>query len=400
MDRTRILIIGGGYSGALAARRAALKTRGLPVEITLVSEADRFAERVRFHQVATGQPMAKLSMRDMLAGREVRYVQGRVTGIDLTRREVSIAAGERRQQIGYDRLIYALGSFVDTSRVPGAAENTLAVTSFDAAERLGGRIGEAARAGGRVVVCGGGLTGIELASEVAETYPGLDVSLVVRGSFGGALSKQGQAYLRQVFERLDIDVLDNTTITQVRPGEIDYPGGSLKFDLCLWAGGFGVQKLAREAGLAVNAVGQILVDDHLRSVSHPDVYGAGDSASVSDAIHTPIRMAGATALGMGAYAADDIAAGLRGKAHEPFEFAYTARCISLGRKDALVQVVDADDRPQEMIFTGQAAAWFKELLCRFGLWQVRNDQLMFYQKRQFWQKHSEETNLTMTAQSR
>ena len=112
-----------------------------------------------------------------------------------------------------------------------------------------------------------------------------------------------------------------------------------------------------------------------------DIYAVGDAADLSQAIATPIRMACATALPMGAYVADELAAHLTGVAHRPYEFAYAGRCISLGRRAGLVQLVDADDRPKEQIITGRMGALIKELICRYTVWQIQNPRWTYFPRR-------------------
>jgi NADH dehydrogenase FAD-containing subunit len=75
-------------------------------------------------------------------------------------------------------------------------------------------------------------------------------------------------------------------------------------------------------------------------------------------------MACATALPMGAHAADNI---LRDAQPSPFKFGYLAQCISLGRHDALLQFVHADDRPRRLFLSGRLAAFVKEMICYLAL---------------------------------
>jgi NADH:ubiquinone reductase (H+-translocating) len=103
------------------------------------------------------------------------------------------------------------------------------------------------------------------------------------------------------------------------------------------------------------------VDERLRSISHPDVYAAGDVA-VAMGSDGPIRMACQTAMPMGQYVADDIAARLAGRERVPRTVRYVWQNISLGRSDALTQFVHRDDRPRRAIMTGRAAAGFKQLI--------------------------------------
>ena len=362
----RIIVLGGGYTGLKAAQRLARKLRKQPIEVMLVNGADHFVERVRLHQVATAQSLPKIPFHSLLRGTGVHFMQGWVTQVMPDQKTVAVQTGEGAKRIGYDYLVYALGSFIDTQSVPGVAEHALSVSTETTALGLHERLPEIAARGGRVVVCGGGLTGIESATEIAETYPSLKMTLATDGDFGEQLSKRGQKYLHEAFARRQIEVIDRAAIMRVTADQVEYEGGAVPFDLCLWSAGFAVPTLAREAGLHVNRRGQIVVDQHLRSTSHPDIYAVGDAASLETALDIPIRMACATGLPMATHAADHIVASLKGSVTSRYQFRYYARCISLGRYDALLQVTGRDDTPKEYIITGRMAARFKETICWYA----------------------------------
>jgi NADH dehydrogenase FAD-containing subunit len=159
-----------------------------------------------------------------------------------------------------------------------------------------------------------------------------------------------------------VTLFDATRVSSVdREGVILEDGRRLYANVVLWCGAFDVPSIARDAGLEVNARGQIVVDEHLRS-SDPAIFAIGDSAAFSD-----LRMSCAVAMPMGAYVADF----LSGATREPFRFAFAIRCISLGRHDGIVQFVNPDDSPRDRALTGRAAAWVKEFICRFTVLSVR-----------------------------
>jgi NADH dehydrogenase FAD-containing subunit len=362
----RIIVLGGGYTGLKAAMRLARKLRGQPIEVLLVNGADHFVERVRLHQLGVGQPLQKIAFRSLLRGTGVQFMQGWVSQVMPEQKAVAVQTGDGMKRLGYDYLVYALGSFIDTASVPGVDEYALSVSTEATTIELQQRLPEIASHGGRVVVCGGGLTGIESATEIAETYPNLKVTLITDGDFGEQLSKRGQKYLREWFAKRQIEVIDQAAITRVTPIQVEYEGGAVPFDVCLWSAGFAVPSLAQDAGLQVNGRSQIVVDQHLRSTSHADIYGIGDAASLEIALDFPTRMACATGLPMATYAADHIIATLKGDTMSRYRFAYYGRCISLGRHDGIVQWVERDDTPREYITTGKLAAQIKEAICRYA----------------------------------
>ena len=67
---------------------------------------------------------------------------------------------------------------------------------------------------------------------------------------------------------------------------------------------------------------------------------------------------------MGERAAKTVAARIGGMSADAFEFSYSFRCVSLGRKDGLIQFVDSRDRPVEQVWTGERGAVWKEYICR------------------------------------
>ena len=287
---------------------------------------------------------------------------GTVTGIDLERRRITF--GDAGEGLGYDTLIYALGSNIDVDAVPGAVSYAQSLTSLQAAGVLGSNLRQLADEGGRVVVCGGGLTGIETAAELAESFPSLEVELVSRDVPGRWLSPKAQRYLRGAFDDLGVRVRPGISVKEVAPGELITDGGRVGFDTCVWAGGFSVPALARRSGLAVNDTGRALVDPTLRSLSHPDVYVIGDAAAAAGPWGAQLAMGCRSGGFTGPQVADIVAARLVGREPKPFRYRYFHECISLGRRRGLVQFLAADETPHDRILTGRRAIHYKNMTLR------------------------------------
>jgi NADH dehydrogenase len=348
-----IVVLGGGYTGLLAAQLTAKRTNA---RVTLINAGDRFVERVRLHQLASGQSLRDLPLTELLDGSGVELIVGTVTGIDTEQRLVHL----NREPVSYDVLFYALGSQADLDTVPGAAGHAYSVASAAQAERLRDRLAR----GGVVAVVGGGLTGIETATELAESCPQVKVRLVT-GMFGGGLSERGRRYLRRTFERLGIELIEGVRVAEVRAdGLLLADGAHLAADTVVWSTGFRVPPVARAAGLAVDADGRVIVDATLRSVSHPDVYGVGDAAVARLSDGQELRMACATGLPVAAQAVGALVDRMGGRTPKPLRYRYFNQCVSVGRRDALIQFVRADDSPVEAVLTGRIGAWYKEGIVR------------------------------------
>ncbi|ASF09144.1 putative oxidoreductase [Nocardia brasiliensis NBRC 14402] len=353
----RIVILGGGYTGMVAAARLARRTRKQDVRITLVNPSARFTERLRMHQIAAGQELADHRIADILAGTGVEFVQGWATSLDPASGHVLV---DGTRTLPYDELIYALGSSTDTDIVPGAADHAWTLNDPRAAHRFAERLNVVAAQGGTVAVCGGGLTGIEAAAEIAENHPELRVTLISNGEPGAMMSEKARAYLNRAFDRLGVVREIGRAVTKVLPGAVELAGGTVvSADLTLWTTGVRVAPLATAAGIATDERGLIVVDETLRSVSHPNIHAVGDAAAIRmpwGQIHGTCQSGVPTA----AYTADAIARELRGKAPKPFRFGYFHQPVSLGRRDAIIQFTKSDDTPGRFYLTGRAAVVYKE----------------------------------------
>ncbi|MEU6835968.1 MULTISPECIES: NAD(P)/FAD-dependent oxidoreductase [Streptomyces] len=371
IQQHRVVVLGAGYTGATAAGRLARRLRGEDVSITLVNAEPDFVERVRMHQLAVGQPLRPRPFDEMFAGTGVELRLGRVTGIDVDRRTVTVTGTDGPSDLEYDTLVYALGSAWNTQGVPGTAEHAHEIAGRDGALRLRDRLAALAP-GSPVTVVGGGLTGVEAATELAETRPDLDVSLIARGGLGDWLSPKGARHLQKVFSNLRITTHEHTTVTAVHADRVTTTEGDIPAAVTIWTTGFAVHPIARATTLETGDTGQITVDATMRSVSHPDVYAIGDAALVTGPGDKPLRMSCASGVPTAWQAADAIAARLTGTKLPTISARYFNQCISLGRKEGLIQYVTADDRSVNAALTGRLAALYKELVCKGAAWGVAN----------------------------
>ncbi|ANN18786.1 oxidoreductase [Amycolatopsis orientalis] len=372
----QIVVLGAGYAGANAAGRLAKRLHPADTEITLVNADPEFVERVRMHQLATGQDLEPRALADVFAGTGVQVRVARVTAVDAERKTVSLAGADGPGEISYDTLVYALGSTAADCGVPGVAEHAHSVAGKQSALRLRKRLADLA-AGGTVLVVGGGLTGIEAVTEIAEARPDLDVSLAVRGDLGGWLSEKAQNHLRQAFDRLGITLHEHTDIVGVEPaGAVTGDGRAIPAQVTVWTAGFAVHPLAAATTLEVSATGQIVVDETMRSVSHEDVYAVGDAALAPGASGTPLRMSCASGVPTAHQAADAIAARLTGCPLPANKIGYSGQCISLGRRDAVVQWVTPDDQPKPSALTGKTAVRVKEMICKSAAWSISHPTML------------------------
>ncbi|MFJ1549809.1 NAD(P)/FAD-dependent oxidoreductase [Streptomyces sp. NPDC088246] len=367
----RIVVLGAGYAGAYVAGTLARRLSPAGTEITVVNTEPDFVQRLRLHQLAAGQEIEAPQLADVFAGTGIRLRLARVTAVAPERQVVAVADADGGGELAYDTLLYALGSRVADQGVSGVAEHAFHVTSRPAALRLRERLDNLAKRGegGSVLVVGDGLTGIETATEIAESRPGLSVTLIARGELGASLSAGARSHLRQACDRLGITVLEHTEAEAVEAARVLCADGTaLASDATVWTAGFAVTPIAAASGLEVTENGRIVVDRTMQSVSHPNVYAVGDSAYAIGDNGRPLPMSCASAGYTGMQATAAIVGRLTGRKIPNAKLEYHGNHISLGRRDGILQMVDGEAQAKPKYVGGRKAARIKAGILKMSLW--------------------------------
>lgn len=354
-EYTKVVVVGGGYAGVMAANRLTQRDN---VTVTLINPRPNFVERIRLHQVVGGSHDAVVDYREVL-GERIRLVVDSVTRIEAADRRVALASGAT---VGYEYLIYAVGSGSADPRVPGAAEFAYPIASLEEAQRLRPLVDAASATAGLTVV-GAGPTGIETAAELAEA--GRAVTLVCGDVLGPYLHSRGRRAVAKRLDKLGVTVLagPGATVTTVTSGAVQLSGGrELPNQVTIWTAGFGVPDLAGRSGLSTDALGRLLTDETLTSVDDVRIVAAGDSAAPSD---LPFRMSCQAAGPLGAHAADTVLSRIAGAQPTPINLGFAGQCISLGRGAGIFQLADKGDTATRFYIGGRAGATLKEFVCRY-----------------------------------
>jgi NADH dehydrogenase len=362
-DKTNVVVIGGGYAGVMAANH--LRVNG-DIAITLINSRPEFVERIRLHQLVTGSDDAVVEYSDML-GPGIRLLVDTAERIDAASRTVTLGSGAT---VGYDYLVYAVGSTGAALTVPGAAEFAYPISELEHAEALRAAMAQV-HPGAPVCVVGAGPTGIETAAELAEE--GQTATLVCGGVLGPYLSGPGRRSVAKRLRKLGVTVVDGPSakVTEVRQGSVRLADGhELASVLTIWTAGFGVPDLAVRSGLATDAIGRLLTDETLTSIDNPYIVAAGDASAPSD---SPLRMSCQSAIPLGAQAANTVLSRIAGTQPAVVNQAFAGQCISLGRKAATIQFAHTDDTAMGVYVGGRAAASVKEAVCRGTVWQLARE---------------------------
>lgn len=353
-QRTRVVVIGGGYAGVIAANHLRLRP---DVETILVNPRPEFVERIRLHQLVTGSDDAVVAYPEIL-GEGIRLVVDAATRIDPRARRVELFSSEA---LTYDYLIYAVGSGSARPAVPGADEFAYPIADLEEARRLTGALTQVHH-GAPVCVVGAGPTGIETAAELAEQ--GRNVTLVCGAVLGPYLSTPGRRSVAKRLRKLGVDIIDGpgAVVSAVAADAVTLDDGRrLPSVVTIWTAGFGVPDLAARSGLRTDTIGRLVTDETLTSVDDDRIVAAGDAAAPSGAA---LRMSCQAAIPLGAQAANTVLARIAGTTPAVINQAFTGQCISLGRGAGTVQIARTDDTPLPLYIGGRAGATIKEAVCK------------------------------------
>ena len=358
-----IVVAGAGYAGLHVALRLTARLRNNPVvEPILVDRHDYHQAITELPRVAAGTRAAdavRIPLQGMLAER-VRFAQTEISGFDLAGRRLLTGAGP----IGWRRLVLALGSRPNDFAIPGLAERTLSVYSASDAERVWTAVSKALDAAaaaadpGRqrrlatVVVGGGGATGVELAGELAEMLPeaasrhGLApgrpaVQLVEAGpTLLAGSSPQLIDKATKILSDLGVQVRTNAAIAAATEEGFRLTDGQLvEGGVFVWAGGVKAPELVADSGLPTGHNGRVKVDQYLRVLDHPEIYAAGDLASVTDPrtghVLPPLAQ---VALEEGETVARNLDTELTGRPLEAFTFHDKGFVVSVGTRRGVAAI--------------------------------------------------------------
>ncbi len=371
----RLVIVGGGFAGLWATRALARA----PLRITLVDRRNHHLFQPLLYQVAT----AGLSAPDIAAplrhilGRQgnVEVRLGEVVTIDRRQRQVQLADGAR---LDYDLLLVASGAthayFGNdqwAAHAPGlkTLDDALALRrklllAFERAEAEPDPVRRAAWLSFAVV--GGGPTGVELAGTLAEIarhtlrneFRHIDpASATVRLVEAGprvlsTFPEELSAKARRQLEKLGVEVVTGTAVTDI--GEEGFQLGErfIPARTVVWAAGVAASPLARSLDVPLDRAGRVPVLPDLTVEGHPEIFVAGDLATLRQENGQPVPGVAPAAKQMGRYVANVILARFQARpAPPPFRYRDFGNLATIGRMAAVVHL-------GRLKLSGTLAWWF------------------------------------------
>ncbi|KAJ7850049.1 hypothetical protein B0H14DRAFT_2445373 [Mycena olivaceomarginata] len=350
----KIVIIGAGFAGMWAALSAARK-RELAgkadnfVEIVLVAPEPTLYIRPRLYENDVSGASAPLA--DLFAAAGVRYVQGLVLNIDVKEKLVGYASADGNSStLSYDRLILASGSTLFRPQaVAGLAEYSFDADQMESALKLDVHLKSLATlpdspSRNTVVVCGGGFTGAEIASEMprrlrsifGETV-NIRVVVIERGDSINFMGPKSSPVVAEAFVSLGVEVVAGQSIASIdAEGVTTASGTRIATKTVIWTAGMRASPLTAQIPAKQDDIGRLFVTQDLKVVGVDHVYATGDTAHVAtdDKGHLAL-MSCQHAMNLGKSAGDNAMSDFLGLPETPYGQPLYVTCLALGPWGAL-----------------------------------------------------------------
>ncbi|SFJ78273.1 NADH dehydrogenase [Halobacillus dabanensis] len=354
-----IVILGGGYGGLLSALSVRQYMDESEANITLVNKTPTHQIITELHRLAAGnisEQAAALPLKKLLKGKNITLKVATIESFSVDNKKIVLDDGS---ELFYDALVVALGSVTNYFGIPGLKENSMVLKSAEDAnkvrEHVEARIRDYANtkneADARIVIGGGGLTGVELVGELADETPAMakkygvnpdDIQLTLVEAMPKILPMLSDELIQRATESLEargVEFLTDLPVTNVEGNSIELKDGrKIEANTFVWTGGVAGNPLVGESGIEVNR-GRATVNNYLQSVSHEDVFVVGDSAVYfKPGEERPQPPTAQIAWQMGETVGYNLYAYLEGKDFEEFEPVNSGTLASLGRKDAVASI--------------------------------------------------------------
>ncbi|MDQ3816915.1 MAG: NAD(P)/FAD-dependent oxidoreductase [Acidobacteriota bacterium] len=355
--QARIVVIGGGFGGLFTV----LDLAGAG-DITLVSPEDHFLFTPMLYEYLSGEVEAWhiAPYYKELLDESVRFVRGEVTEIDLKAREVAVAG--RKERLSYDVLVLAVGGITNYWNIEGAEEYAMPFRKLAHADALRRRMvdaldrvppdlsAEETRRGLTFAVVGGGASGVELSTKIADLLRDAFKRRGLRGEPRVMVVEMGEhvvpgmgdeirKFVEDALHQSGVEIHTRTRVLQVKKDgfTIEHDGEKVEVGAAgvVWTAGVRVNPLVEKLDVGKDARGLIDVEPTLQVRGHKNVFALGDITHYKDV--SPI-LAGTAQLANqeATLLASNIKALLDGRRLHARHFVELGEAVSLGTENAAV----------------------------------------------------------------
>jgi NADH dehydrogenase len=359
-NRPRVVIVGAGFGGLVAARTLA-RWAG---EVTLIDRNNYHTFLPLLYQVAAAEleatdiayPVRSIARKLT----NVRFIMAEVTGIRHAERVVETNGSE----VPFDYLLLATGSVPHFFGVEGAEQYAFPLYELEQGVALRTQILRCFERAVRepevekrqqmltFAIVGGGPTGVEYAGALAELiqgplqkdYPSLDfaeVRLVLLEALDGLLSflpeKLG-TYTQSRLERMGVEVRLEAMVSRITAQSVHLKDGTaIPTETVVWTAGVRADSRLQKWGLPLARGGRVAIEPTLQVKEHPQIYAIGDLSYLEED-GRPLPMVAPVAMQQGKVAVQNIVRQSEGQELETFRYRDQGTMVTIGRNTGVARI--------------------------------------------------------------
>jgi NADH:ubiquinone reductase (H+-translocating) len=386
-----ILVLGAGFAGLWAAVGAARSLREFginaeDVQVVVVNRSEWHSIRVRNYEADLNE--TRIPLEEVLGPIGVNHIVAEVTDIDVQQHRVAFSSSGGAESLRYDRLVFALGSRLARPPIPGLEEHAFDVDTYEAGLRLNNHIAalpfrRASPGQYTALVVGGGLTGIEVATEmfgklraamanapVPGHEPSPRVILADRQPWiGSDMGENARPVIMDALETLGIETRVGVSVACVdKDGAVLTTGERIAAATVVWCAGMQAHPLTARFPVARDRLGRLPVDPYLKISNMAAEFASGDAAWLAIDGTRPSVMSCQHSRPMGRFAGHNVVCDLLGKPMLPLSIDWYVTCLDLGPWGAVY--TEGWDRC--VVAKGAAAKRIKETINRQRIYPPRS----------------------------
>jgi NADH dehydrogenase len=365
-NKTKILILGGGFGGLYTYLNLKRHFNCNDIEVTIINRTNYFLFTPMLHEVATGglaHHQVVESIRQVIYKSKANLLVAEIELINPKDQIVKTSKGD----IEYDFLVVATGSTANFFNIKGAEEHTLTlkdledaikmrenfINTFENASTIKSR--DMRKEELSFAFIGGGPTGVELAAETAELFlktfskyykniiDPKDISIYlinkspeILGMFHPILRNKAL----KVLESKGVKVMANTGVKEVtNDGVILDNDTTLKAKHTVWTAGVCANTPKFTTDLATDTAGRIYVNPFLQMKEYINIFVMGDVACCLDKDGRPLPMLAQVAVAQGKIVAKNIKSLIADKKLDAFVYKPQGELVSLGHGQAVANIM-------------------------------------------------------------
>lgn len=276
-----IVVLGGGYGGMRVIQKLLGSNKLQDIQITLVDKVPYHCLKTEYYALAAGTEADQHLRVTFPNDRRLVIKYGDVQAVNMDEKTVLFKNSE--ELLSFDQLVIGLGCEDKYHGIPGAEEHSLSIQSIRKARAAYQKIQDIGP-GGTVSIVGGGLSGVELASELRESRPDIKVILFDRGkTVLSMFPEKLHTYVQKWLIDHGVTLVNQASITKLEENIVYNHGKPTFSDAIIWTAGIQANEVVRNLNVEKDAMGRAFLTKHHHIEGHKDIFIVGDCAALNHA---------------------------------------------------------------------------------------------------------------------